>query len=32
VIGPLHARGTVKIVLYYGIGTVVLCELWGWIA
>ncbi len=32
VIGPQYARGMVKIVLYYGVGTVVVCELWGWIA
>jgi hypothetical protein len=32
VVGPLNGRGTVKIVLYYGTGSVVLCELYGWIS
>jgi hypothetical protein len=31
-LGPLNAKGTVKIVLFYGTGSVVLCDLFGWIA
>lgn len=31
-VGPLHGRGGVKIVLYYGFGSTELCWLWGWIA
>jgi hypothetical protein len=30
VLGPLNGRGGAKLVLYYGTGTVVVCELWGW--
>lgn len=32
VLAPLSGRGTVKLLLYYGGGTVVVCELWGWIS
>jgi len=32
VLGPLIGRGSTKLVLYYGCGTVVVCELWGWVA
>jgi len=32
VLGPLAARGTAKIVVYYGFGSFEVCELWGWIA
>ena len=32
VLGPLNGRGMVKIVFYYGAGSVVICDLWGWIA
>lgn len=32
VLGPLHGRGMAKIVFYYGVGSVVICELWGWIS
>jgi hypothetical protein len=32
VIGPLYGRGGVKIVLYYGTGSWVVCHLYGWIA
>jgi hypothetical protein len=32
VLGPLNGRGTVKLLLYYGHGTAVVCELWGWIS
>jgi hypothetical protein len=32
VVGPLYGKGTVKIVFYYGTGSVTLFELWGWIA
>jgi hypothetical protein len=31
VLGPLKGRGMVKIVFYYGTGSVVICDLWGWI-
>src|SRR5262245_20327381 len=31
-LGPLAARDTGKIVIYYGIGSFEVCELWGWIA
>jgi hypothetical protein len=31
-IGPMGGRGGGKIVLYYGTGTVVLCNLWGWLS
>jgi hypothetical protein len=31
-IGPLGGNGGGKIVLYYGTGTVVLCNLWGWMS
>jgi hypothetical protein len=30
--GPLGGRGTAKIVFYYGTGSTVICELWGWIS
>ena len=32
VVGPLYGKGTLKIVFYYGAGSVTLLELWGWIA
>ena len=32
VLSPLNARGTAKLVLYYGLASVVICELWGWIS
>ena len=32
VIGPLWGRGGVKLVLYYGFGSVELLTLWGWIS
>ena len=32
VLGPLSGRGSAKVLLYYGGGTVVVCELWGWLA
>ena len=31
-IGPLGGKGTVKIVLYYGFGSLIICDLWGWIS
>jgi hypothetical protein len=31
-IGPLYGSGSAKIVVYYGVGTVTICELWGWLA
>lgn len=31
-IGPLTGDGGVKVVLYYGWGTAILLELWGWIS
>lgn len=30
--GPLNGSGGAKLVLYYGFGTAVLCELWGWMS
>ena len=30
VLGPLNGRGGAKVVFYYGMGTFVVCELWGW--
>jgi hypothetical protein len=32
VLGPLNGRGMVKIVVYYGPHSVVVCELFGWIS
>jgi hypothetical protein len=32
VLGPLNGRGMVKLVFYYGVGSVVICDLWGWIS
>ena len=32
VLGPLAARDTGKIVIYYGIGSFEVCDLWGWYA
>jgi hypothetical protein len=31
-LGPLLGHGGGKIVLYYGVGSVVVCDLWGWMA
>jgi hypothetical protein len=31
-LGPIYSRGSAKIVLYYGVGTVTVCSLWGWLA
>jgi hypothetical protein len=31
-LGPLAARDTGKIVIYYGIGSFEVCDLWGWYA
>jgi hypothetical protein len=31
-LGPLAARDTGKIVVYYGIGSFEVCDLWGWYA
>lgn len=30
VVGPLYGRGSAKIVVYTGAGSVTLLELWGW--
>ena len=32
ILGPMKERGTAKLLVYYGCGTVTLCELWGIIA
>jgi hypothetical protein len=32
VLGPLAARDTAKIVVYYGFGSFEVCDLWGWYA
>jgi hypothetical protein len=32
VVGPLYGRGMAKVVFYYGVGSMVICDLWGWIA
>lgn len=32
VVGPLFGKGTTKIVLFYGFGSITLVELWGWIS
>ncbi|HEV3144100.1 MAG TPA: hypothetical protein VGZ47_09475, partial [Gemmataceae bacterium] len=32
VIGPLNGSGGVKVVLYYGIDSVEVCTLYGWIS
>jgi len=32
VIGPMNGKGGVKIVLFYGFGSVEICTLWGWIS
>ena len=32
VISPSSGSGGVKVVVYYGTGAVVVCELWGWLA
>lgn len=32
VVGPLYGKGGLKLVLYYGFGTLTLLELYGWIA
>jgi hypothetical protein len=31
ILGPLNERGMVKIVFYYGVDSVIVCELWGWL-
>lgn len=30
-VGPMYAKGTTKIVVYYGVGSFTALELWGWI-
>jgi hypothetical protein len=30
-LGPNYSQGHAKIVLYYGLGTVTVCKLWGWL-
>jgi len=30
-IGPIYAKRTTKIVVYYGVGSFTALELWGWI-
>ncbi len=32
VVGPIFGKGTTKIVLFYGFGSITLMELWGWIS
>jgi len=32
VIAPLWGQGGVKVVVYYGFGTITILELWGWIS
>lgn len=32
VVGPIFGKGTTKIVLFYGLGSITLVELWGWIS
>jgi hypothetical protein len=30
--GPMGGRGTAKVVAYYGTGSMIVCELWGWMS
>ncbi len=32
VVGPLYAAGTTKLVLFYGVGSITVCNLAGWYA
>lgn len=32
IVGPLYGKGTTKLVVFYGLGSKTLWELWGWIA
>lgn len=32
VVGPLYAKGSAKLVFYYGFGSLTLVELWGWMS
>ena len=32
VVGPLYAAGTTKLVLFYGVGSITVCNLGGWYA
>ncbi len=32
VVGPVFAKGSTKIVFYYGVGSSTFLELWGWIS
>jgi hypothetical protein len=32
VFGPLNGHGGAKVLLYYAGGTIVVCELWGWLS
>jgi hypothetical protein len=32
VVGPLYAKGSAKLVVYYGFGSLTLVELWGWMS
>jgi hypothetical protein len=31
-VGPSYGRGSVKVVVYYGFGSAIVCHLWGWLS